>query len=87
MENITRQNAGCGLASEEPASCQHGPRRYRSDQAAQHDGRCLMEDTSATALIWSDGLALEARIETLSIAAAQIEALVAAARALLQPRS
>lgn len=45
-----------------------------------------MEDASATALIWSDGLPLEARIEALSIASAQIEALVAAVRALLQPR-
>lgn len=48
---------------------------------------CLMEDASATALIWSDGVPLETRIEALSIAAAQNEALVAAARALLQPRS
>lgn len=47
---------------------------------------CLMEDASAAALNWSDGLPLQTRVEALSIASGQIEALVAAARALLQPR-
>lgn len=44
-----------------------------------------MEDGSSTALIWSDGMPLETRIEALSIASAQIEALVAASQALLKP--
>ena len=46
---------------------------------------CLMEDASATALIWSDGLPLATRIKELSIASPQIEALVAVAQTLLRP--
>ena len=44
---------------------------------------CIMEDTSVVALIWEDGLALEARVAKLSVAANDIHALVAAARALM----
>ena len=45
---------------------------------------CIMEDASAIALIWSDDIPVETRIEDLSIASTQINALAAAAQALLQ---
>ena len=44
---------------------------------------CIMEDASVIALIWDDGLKLEPRLQKLRKAAADIEALVAAATALL----
>jgi hypothetical protein len=44
---------------------------------------CIMEDTSVVALIWDDGLAINARLAKLSDAANDIHALVAAARALM----
>jgi hypothetical protein len=43
---------------------------------------CLMEDTSVVALIWDDGVAIDARLAKLSAAANDIHALVAAAQAL-----
>jgi hypothetical protein len=43
---------------------------------------CIMEDSSIVALIWDDGLTLDARLATLSAAAKNIHALVAAAQAL-----
>jgi hypothetical protein len=44
---------------------------------------CIMEDSSVIALIWDDGLTLDARLAKLSVAANDIHALVAAARALV----
>ena len=44
---------------------------------------CLMEDASNAALIWSDGRPLATRVDELSIASAQIDGLLTAARALL----
>jgi hypothetical protein len=44
---------------------------------------CIMEDSSVVALIWDDGLTLEARLAKLSDAANDIRTLVAAAKALM----
>lgn len=44
---------------------------------------CMMEDTSIIALIWDDGLSIEARLAKLSAAGNDIQALVAAARTLI----
>jgi hypothetical protein len=44
---------------------------------------CIMEDTSVVALIWDDGLTLEARLAKLSDAANDIRTLVAAAKPLM----
>jgi hypothetical protein len=43
---------------------------------------CIMEDTSVVALIWNDGLSIEARLAKLSAAADDIQAIIAAARTL-----
>ena len=40
---------------------------------------CIMEDASVTALIWSDGLSLEQRLQELCVAANNIQALITAA--------
>lgn len=44
---------------------------------------CIMEDNSVIALIWNDGLAIDARLAKISSAANDINALVAAAGALI----
>ena len=44
---------------------------------------CILEDTSIIALIWDDGLAIDARLAKILAAASDINALVAAAGALL----
>ena len=44
---------------------------------------CIMEDHNVIALIWDDGLSIDARLRKLSAAANNIQALVAAARALI----
>jgi hypothetical protein len=44
---------------------------------------CIMEDTSVIALIWDDDITLDERLQQLSIAAADIQALVAAAKTFL----
>jgi hypothetical protein len=44
---------------------------------------CIMEDSSVIALIWEDGLPLEAWLAKLAAAANDIHALVAAAQALM----
>lgn len=44
---------------------------------------CIMEDASVVALVWEDNLTLEARLQRLRKAAADIQALVSAATALM----
>jgi hypothetical protein len=44
----------------------------------------MMEDSGVVALIWDDELSINQRLETLSTAADNIQAIVAAAKALCQ---
>ena len=44
---------------------------------------CIMEDSSVIALIWDDGMSIDARLAKLSDAAKDIRTLVAAAKALM----
>jgi hypothetical protein len=44
---------------------------------------CLMEDASVVALVWDDDFSLKTRVQTLEKASANIQALVAAATALM----
>jgi hypothetical protein len=45
---------------------------------------CIMEDSSVTALIWTDSLFIDQRLERLATAADQIQAIVGAAKAIHQ---
>lgn len=44
---------------------------------------CIMEDSSVIALIWDDGMSIDARLAKLSDAAKDTRTLVAAAKALM----